>query len=339
MFQSIFQRVVMGQHLSEPEAECMMEAIMEGSATAAQIGGMLTALSIKGETVEEIAGCARVMRRKATTVNTPGRVVDTCGTGGDKKHTFNISTAAAFVVAGAGLTVAKHGNRSVSSKCGSADVLEALGIAVNLDARAVEESLRKVNIGFLFAPQFHLAMKNVAGPRREIGIRTIFNILGPLTNPASASCQLLGVFQPELTEMLAGVLLRLGTEHALVVHGLDGLDEVSISDSTKITELKNGQVDTYMISPEEVGLKRADMAAIRGGSASDNGQIILRVLQGELGARRDVVLLNAAAALVAGDKATNLREGVALAADSIDRGLAFAKLTELRQFKSEVIQQ
>jgi anthranilate phosphoribosyltransferase len=336
MFQTIFERVVMGQHLSEPEAECMMETIMEGNVSAAQIGGMLTALSIKGETVEEIAGCARVMRRKAIPVSTTGRVIDTCGTGGDKKHTFNISTAAAFVVAGAGLTVAKHGNRSVSSKCGSSDVLEALGININLDASKVEECLRRINIGFLFAPQFHQAMKNVAGPRREIGIRTIFNILGPLTNPSGASCQLLGVFQPTLTEMLAGVLQRLGTEHALVVHGLDGLDEVSISDSTKITELKDGQVSTYTICPEDVGLKRADMAVIQGGGASDNAQIILRVLQGELGPRRDVVLFNAAAALVAGDKASNLREGVVLAAASIDSGKAFAKLTELRHFTREV---
>lgn len=338
MIQSILQRVVLGESLSEPEAECMMESIMEGSATAAQIGSMLTALSIKGETIEEIAGCARVMRRKAIPVSTPGRVVDTCGTGGDKKHTFNISTAAAFVVAGAGMTVAKHGNRSVSSKCGSSDVLEALGISVNLTAAAVEESLRKVNIGFLFAPQFHQAMKNVVGPRREIGIRTIFNILGPLTNPSGASCQLIGVFQPQLTEMLAEVLIRLGSEHALVVHGMDGLDELSISAPTKVTELKDRQIHTYYVSPEEAGLKRADMADIIGGSAADNGRIILNVLQGEQGPRRDVVLLNAAAALVAGDKACSLREGVDLAASSIDSGQALAKLTELRRFNSEALQ-
>ncbi|KYZ75853.1 anthranilate phosphoribosyltransferase [Anaerosporomusa subterranea] len=338
MFQTILQRVVLGENLSEPEAECMMETIVEGSATAAQIGSMLTALSIKGETIEEIAGCARVMRRKATPVSTPGRVVDTCGTGGDKKNTFNISTTAAFVVAGAGLTVAKHGNRSVSSKCGSSDVLESLGIPINLDATAVAESLRKVNIGFLFAPQFHQAMKTVVGPRREIGIRTIFNILGPLTNPSGASCQLLGVFQPELTEMLAGVLQRLGAEHALVVHGMDGLDEVSISAPTKVTELKAGQIYTYYISPEDVGFQRADMSVIIGGNAAENGQILLNILQGEQGPRREVVLFNAAAALVAGDKADSLREGVALAAASIDSGQALAKFTELKLFQSEALQ-
>ncbi|MDF2499572.1 MAG: anthranilate phosphoribosyltransferase [Anaerosporomusa subterranea] len=338
MFQTILQRVVLGENLSEPEAEYMMETIMEGSATAAQVGGMLTALSIKGETIEEIAGCARVMRRKATPVSTPGRVVDTCGTGGDKKNTFNISTTAAFVVAGAGLTVAKHGNRSVSSKCGSSDVLESLGIPINLDATAVAESLRKLNIGFLFAPQFHQAMKTVVGPRREIGIRTIFNILGPLTNPSGASCQLLGVFQPELTEMLARVLLRLGAEHALVVHGMDGLDEVSISAPTKVTELKAGQIHTYYISPEDVGFQRADMSVIIGGNAAENGQILLNILQGEQGPRREVVLFNAAAALVAGDKADSLREGVALAAASIDSGQALAKFTELKLFQSEALQ-
>jgi anthranilate phosphoribosyltransferase len=338
MFQTILQRVVLGQNLSEPEAECMMETIMEGSATAAQIGGMLTALSIKGETIEEIAGCARVMRRKATPVSTPGRVVDTCGTGGDKKNTFNISTTAAFVVAGAGLTVAKHGNRSVSSMCGSSDVLEALGIPIHLDAPAVAESLRKINIGFLFAPQFHQAMKTVVGPRREIGIRTIFNILGPLTNPSGASCQLLGVFQPELTEMLAGVLLRLGTEHALVVHGMDGLDEISISAPTKVTELKAGQIHTYYISPEDFGFKRAELSVIVGGNAVENGQILLNILQGEQGSRREVVLLNAAAALVAGDKADSLCDGVALAAASIDSGQALAKFTELKLFQSEALQ-
>lgn len=333
MLQSILQRVVAGEHLSEPEAEAMMETIMGGGATAAQVGGILTALSMKGETVDEIAGCARVMRRKATPVPTAGRVLDIVGTGGDQKYTFNISTTAAFVAAGAGLTVAKHGNRSVSSKCGSADVLEALGIAVDLDAAGVAASLQQLNLGFLFAPRFHLAMKNVAAPRREIGIRTIFNILGPLTNPAGASCQLLGVFQPELTEMLAGVLQRLGSEHVLVVHGMDGLDEVSIAAPTKVTELKDGQLRTYYITPEDAGLQRAKLADIIGGDAAENGRMLMRVLEGEPGPRRDVVLLNTAAALVAADQAGSLREGAALAAASIDSGRALAKLTALRQFR------
>jgi len=338
MLQPIFEKIVKGRHLSEQEAEVMMEAIMSGSATPAQIGGMLTALSIKGETIDEIAGCARVMRRKATPVNSLSQLVDTCGTGGDKKDTFNISTAAAFVAAGAGLTIAKHGNRSVSSKCGSADVLEALGININLGAQAVEESMRQVGIGFLFAPVFHKAMKNVVGPRREIGIRTIFNILGPLTNPAGAQGQVLGVFQAELTEMLAEVLLKLGTEHALVVHGMDGLDEISICSSTKITEVKNGMIKTYYIEPEDFGLQRAAALSIAGGTAADNSKIVLAVLQGEKGPRRDVVLLNTAAALVAGNKASDLTAGVAMAADSIDSGRALGKLQELQIFTARELQ-
>ncbi|MBP2639257.1 MAG: trpGD [Firmicutes bacterium] len=338
MLQPIFEKIVRGRNLSEQEAEVMMEAIMGGRATPAQIGGMLTALSMKGETVDEIAGCARVMRRKSTQVNSLSQVVDTCGTGGDKKDTFNISTTAAFVAAGAGLAVAKHGNRSVSSKCGSADVLEALGININLNAQAVEESLRQIGIGFLFAPVFHQAMKNVVGPRREIGIRTIFNILGPLTNPAGAQGQVLGVFQAELTEMLAGVLLRLGTEHALVVHGMDGLDEISICSSTKITEVKKGRMDTYYIEPEDFGLQRAAASSIAGGMAADNSKIVLAVLQGEKGPRRDVVLLNSAAALVAGNKAADLKGGVVLAADSIDSGRALAKLRALQTFAARGLQ-
>ncbi|MDU4959602.1 MAG: anthranilate phosphoribosyltransferase [Sporomusaceae bacterium] len=338
MFQSLFERVVAGGHLSEPEAEMMMETIMDGGATAAQIGAMLTALRIKGETVDEIAGCARVMRRKAIAVPTAGQVIDIVGTGGDKKHTFNISTAAAFVAAGAGLTVAKHGNRSVSSKCGSSDVLEALGITVDLDAAAVAASLAQINIGFLFAPRFHLAMKNVAAPRREIGIRTIFNILGPLTNPAGVSSQLLGVFQPELTEMLADVLRRLEVKHALVVYGMDGVDEVSIAAPTKVTELQDGRLHTYYITPEDAGLQRAKLTDIIGGDAVENSRILLQVLQGEAGPRRDVVLLNTAAALVAADQAADLREGAALAAASIDSGRALAKLNALRQFESGAVQ-
>ncbi len=338
MLQPILEKIVKGTNLSEQEAELMMEAIMSGSATPAQIGGMLTALSIKGETIEEIAGCARVMRSKATRVHPLSQVVDIVGTGGDKKHSFNISTAAAFVAAGAGVTVAKHGNRSVSSKCGSADVLEALGVNINLDAPAVQECMQQVGIGFLFAPAFHKAMKNVVGPRREIGIRTIFNILGPLTNPAGAQSQVLGVFQAELTEMLAEVLVKLGTERAFVVHGMDGLDEISICASTKITEVKNGRVETYYVEPEDFGLQRAEESAIVGGDAVENSKIVLAVLQGEKGPRRDIVLLNTAAALVVSNKAEDLQAGIVLAADSIDNGRALAKLRELQTFTAGELQ-
>ncbi|VBB06658.1 anthranilate phosphoribosyl transferase [Lucifera butyrica] len=338
MFQPIFHKVVRGEHLNEQEAEAMMEAIMEGTATPAQIGGMLTALSIKGETVEEITGCARVMRRKATAVRTGGPVVDTCGTGGDRKNTFNISTTAAIAAAGAGLKIAKHGNRSVSSQCGSADVLEALGIDIQLSAATVEAMLQQTGMGFLFAPVFHQAMKNVVGPRREIAIRTIFNILGPLTNPAGAQSQVVGVFQAELTTVLASVLQRLGTEHALVVHGLDGLDEISVCAPTRITEVKDGSLHTYQITPEDFGFERAEPENLTGGNAAQNASITLAILQGAEGPRRNIVLLNTAAALVAGNRAPDLAAGVKLAANSIDSGKALAKLEELRQFTAGEMQ-
>lgn len=339
MLQPIFQKVVAGQNLSEQEAEYMMDSIMGGEMPSSLVGGFLTALSMKGETVEEITGCARAMRGRAASVVTQGPVVDTCGTGGDKKHTFNISTAAAFVSAGAGLFVAKHGNRSVSSKCGSADVLEALGVNINLNGKAVEQCLSEVGLGFLFAPVFHTAMKNVVGPRRELGIRTIFNILGPLTNPAGAENQLLGVFEPELTTTLAGVLSKLGSKKALVVHGMDGLDEVSICSSTKVTELKDGKLNTYFICPEDFGMRTAHMEEIVGGDAEENAKIIMAILQGEQGAKRDIVLLNAAAALSVGGLADNIAAGVAMAADSIDSGKALVKLSGLKHFTTGVILQ
>lgn len=336
MLQPIFQKIVAGEHLNEQEAEYMMDSIMGGEMPASLVGGLLTALSMKGETVEEIAGCARAMRNRALAVNAVGPVVDTCGTGGDKKNTFNISTAAAFVSAGAGLRVAKHGNRSVSSKCGSADVLEALGVSITLQPEKVENCLQEVGLGFLFAPVFHSAMKNVVGPRRELGIRTIFNILGPLTNPAGAENQLLGVFEADLTEKLAGVLGRLGSKHALVVHGMDGLDEVTVCGRTKVTELKDGQLDTYYISPEDFGLKTMPMEEIVGGNAADNAGIILSLLNGEKGAKRDIVLLNAGAALKVGGLANSIANGVAMAADSIDSGKALTKLNELKRFTTGV---
>jgi len=315
-----------------PEAEMMaaMEEIMSGEATPAQIGSFITALRMKGETVEEVTGAARIMRQKATRVNACATtVVDTCGTGGDKLNTFNISTTAAFVVAAAGITVAKHGNRAVSSACGSADVLEALGVNISVDQEIVEECIQQIGIGFLFAPKLHGAMKYAIGPRREIGIRTIFNMLGPLTNPAGATAQLLGVYDPKLTEMFADVLKNMGTKRAFVVHGSDGLDEVTITGETRVAELNNGIIRTYNIHPGDYVGKIYPLDAIRGGDPEVNAQIARDVLSGKPGACRDVVVLNAALAIVAGEKAPDIREGVKLAADCIDSGRAVKKLQAL----------
>jgi anthranilate phosphoribosyltransferase len=315
-----------------PEAEMMaaMNEIMGGEATPAQIGAFITALRMKGETVEEVTGAARIMRQKATRVNACATtIVDTCGTGGDKLNTFNISTTTAFVVAAAGITVAKHGNRAVSSGCGSADVLEALGVNISVDQEIVEECIQQIGIGFLFAPKLHGAMKYAIGPRREIGIRTLFNMLGPLTNPAGATAQLLGVYDPKLTEMFAGVLKNMGTKRAFVVHGSDGLDEVTITGETRVAELKDGLVKTYNIHPKDYVGKTYDLEAIRGGDPTLNARITRDVLSGKPGACRDVVLMNAALAIVAGDKAADIREGVKMAADCIDSGRAVKKLQAL----------
>lgn len=333
MLKRFIAKLVERQHLAAGEAEEAMGVIMEGEATPAQIASFLTALRVKGETVEEITGCARAMRAKATPIRAGNRlVVDTCGTGGDGSGTFNISTTAALVVAGAGLTVAKHGNRSVSSRSGSADVLEALGVRLDLEPAEVEECLDRIGIAFLFAPRLHPAMKHALGPRREMGIRTIFNLLGPLTNPAGAQAQVVGVYHPELTETLGRVLQRLGTVRALVVHGLEGLDEISLSGPTRITEVADGQCRTYLLEPEDAGFTRASPGSYAGGDADRNAAITLEILGGEKGPHRDVVLLNAAAALLAGGAVENLREGVALAASSIDSGRAMAKLEALREF-------
>jgi len=324
------KKVVSGMRLSEEEAGAVMEQIMEGEASPAQIAALLTAMSLKGETVDEIAGFARVMRQKATLVRSIHPVlVDTCGTGGDGSGTFNISTTAAFVVAGAGLPVAKHGNRSVSSRCGSADVLEEMGIKVDLDREAMEECLNKVGIAFLFAPALHTSMGRVAGLRREIGIRTVFNILGPLTNPAGAGAQVLGVYNPSLTEVLAEVLARLGSSRAFVVHGAGGLDEVSLAGPSVICEVKNGSVRKGVLDPAKFGFTYAPVSSLAGGSARENAVITRQVLEGEKGPRRDVVLLNAALGLVAGGKARDIAEGLEMAAISIDSGSARAKLDEL----------
>lgn len=333
MLVEALKSVVDGRNLTVEEAQAVMGAIMRGEATDAQIAAMLTALRMKGETVDEITGFALAMRGKATPVKTKAlELVDTCGTGGDLSNTFNISTTAAFVVAGAGVHVAKHGNRSVSSKSGSADVLEALGIGLELSAEDIGRAIEGVGIGFLFAPLLHPAMKYAIGPRREMGIRTVFNILGPLTNPAGAKRQCLGVYDERLTEPLAMVLGNLGIKRALVVHGADGLDEISNTGESTVSELNDGKVDTYFIKAEQFGIERAAVEDLRGGTAEENASILKAVLGGEQGPRRDIVLLNAAAALIAAGKAENFAEGLELAAESIDTGAAGDKLEDLIAF-------
>jgi anthranilate phosphoribosyltransferase len=332
MIKEAITALVSGHSLAADEAAQVMEEIMEGEATPAQFGAFVTALRLKGETVDEIAGLARTMKAKAIPVITDGPAVDTCGTGGDGSHTFNISTAAAFIAAGAGLKIAKHGNRAMSSQCGSADVLEALGVKIDLNAEQVQICLKEVGIGFMFAPVFHPAMKYAAAPRREIGIRTVFNILGPLTNPASAKAQVLGVGDESLIEKLALVLQGLGCQHALLVHGEDGLDEITITGKTQVCELKNGRIKRYTINPEDFGLSRASSDSIRGGDIKANADFLRNILAGALGPQRDVVLMNAAAALVVGGKAKTLRQGADIAKEVIDNGNASAKLDQLIEF-------
>lgn len=327
------EKVVNHYQLSEVEAEEAMGQIMDGEATSAQIAALLTALRLKGETVEEITGFARAMRSKVRPIRSRfGMLVDTCGTGGDQRFTFNISTTAAFVVAGAGLPVAKHGNRSVSSRCGSADVLEALGVNVGVAPEQVERCLEETGIGFLFAPVFHAAMKYAIGPRREIGIRTVFNLLGPLTNPAGAQVQLLGVYDPLLTGVIACVLRKLGARRAMVVHGSDGLDEITHTGRTRISELNGDQIKTYYLEPADLGLRQGCLEEILGGDAEENARITREVLDGSPGPCRDVVLMNAAAALLVGGKVDTMRDGVQLASEIIDSGAAMAKLNSLVAF-------
>jgi len=344
MLKEAIYKVVTRQDLSEGEMTRAMEVIMEGSATEAQIGAFITALRMKGETVPEITAAARVMRAKATGIPISNglidldrdeinveweTVVDTCGTGGDATSTFNVSTTTAFVVAGAGLKVAKHGNRAVSSRCGSADVIEALGINLALTPEQVAWCILEIGIGFLFAPQLHGAMRYAIGPRREIGIRTIFNILGPLTNPANANVQVLGVYDPRLTEPLAQVLGNLGGKSAFVVYGEGSYDEISIVGPTRVSQLKEGEVSTYNISPEDFGLKRATLNDIKGGDVFDNARIVRNVLEGEGGPREDMVALNAAAAFIAAGLSPDFRHGIKLARKSIHSGNALKKLNDL----------
>ena len=342
MITEAIAKAVGGQDLSESEMVAAMQEIMEGRATGAQIGGFLVALRIKGETVEEVSGAAKVMRQKVTPIPlsvSGDDLVDTCGTGGDGAGTFNVSTTAAFVAAGAGLKVAKHGNRSVSSKCGSADLIEALGISLALTPEQVGRCIEEVGIGFLFAPGLHPAMKHAIGPRKELKLRTVFNLLGPLTNPAGAGVQLIGVYDRALVEPLAQVLGRLGSRSAFVVHGADGLDELSISGMTHVARLQGGKVESFSLSPADVGLKTAPLAEIAGGDAAQNLEITLGILKGENGAKRDMVLLNSAAALAAAGKAEDLHAGVELAAQSIDSGAALAKLEDLRGLSQSLAEQ
>ena len=320
--------------LSEKEMSDTMREIMEGKATDAQIGAFLTALRLKGESTAEITGAAKVMREKALSIKAPAGTVDTCGTGGDMAHTFNISTTAALVVAGAGIPVAKHGNRSVSSKSGSADILQALGVNIDLPPEKVERCLMDVGFGFLFAPLFHGAMKYALGPRKEIGIRTVFNILGPLTNPAGAKYQVLGVYSSDLTETMAKVLGNLGCIHAFVVHGEDGLDEITITGRTRVSELKSGRVENYFIEPADFGIKTGRMDDLLGGESKENAEITISILTGKKGPKRDIVLLNASAAIVASGKAKNLKEGITVAERSIDSGAALRKLEEIKNAAS-----
>jgi anthranilate phosphoribosyltransferase len=332
MIKEAIGQLVGGHPLTMDEASAVMNEIMEGSATPAQLGAFVTALRLKGETVEEIAGFARTMRSKALRVSISETVVDTCGTGGDGKGTFNISTTAAFVVAACGLKVAKHGNRAMSSQCGSADVLEALGVKIDLNPEQVQKCLEKVGIGFMLAPVFHPSMKYAAAPRKEVGIRTVFNILGPLTNPAGARAQVLGVPEKSLTEKMANVLKMLDCQHALVVHGEDGLDEITVTGKTFVSELKKGSIKNYEVTPEEFGLPRAKPDSLKGGTAKDNAELLRSILSGKKGPCRDIVLMNAAAALLAGDKVTTLGQGITLAEQAIDNGKALQKVEELISF-------
>lgn len=339
MLTSITKKVISGENLREDEAMSAMEIIMTGKSTSAQIAAFLTAMKMKGETVEEITGCAKVMRNKAekVTVNRD-YVVDSCGTGGDNSNTFNISTACAFIAAAAGLPVAKHGNRAVSSRCGSADVLEELGVNISLDSSGVQQCIDEIGIGFLFAQNFHKAMKYAAPTRRELGFRTIFNLLGPLTNPVDLKGHLLGVFDEKLTEPISSVLKNLGMERVLVVHGMDGLDEITTTTVTKVSELKDGEIRTYYIDPENYGIPFSNKSDLTGGDAKENALIIRRILQGEPGPKRDIVVLNSAALLYVGKKVDDIKQGIELAEEMIDSGKAYEKLEELVTYSREVVE-
>lgn len=344
MIRNAIAKIVERHDISEGEMIDVMNQIMSGECTQAQIGSFITALRMKGETVEEITGAARVMRERATPIRV-GRnildidrddinidaetILDVVGTGGDGTNTFNISTTVSFVVSACGVKVAKHGNRSVSSACGSADVLEKLGVNLDVTPEQVEQCINNIGIGFLFAPAFHGAMKYAIGPRREIGIRTIFNILGPLTNPAGADCQVMGVYREELVEKLAGVLHRLGCKKGYVVHGKDGMDEITLTGETAAAEVTPDGVRLFIITPEQFGFDCCDMLALRGGDAASNARIVRSILEGEQGARRNIVIMNAAYGLMAAGLCSSVQQGAAMAADAIDSGKAIQQLEKL----------
>ncbi|MGE5558453.1 MAG: anthranilate phosphoribosyltransferase [Bacillota bacterium] len=337
MIKEALSKVTGGEDLSLPEAKEVMQEIMTGQVTPAQMGGYLVALRMKGETIQEIAGSALAMREQASLIRPSSDVLlDTCGTGGDGAGSFNISTTVAIIAAAAGIRVAKHGNRAVSSNAGSADVLEALGIKVDLAPQKVQDCIDSVGIGFMFAPVFHQAMKHAAGPRRELGMRTIFNLLGPLTNPAQVNRQVLGVFAPHLTEVFALVLAEIGCEKAFVLHGHGGMDELSLSGPNKVTKMSQGRPETFLLSAEDLRLRKAGNDALKGGTARENAEIILRVLGGEESFYRDAVLLNAAPCFVLADFTDNLQEGVRMSAEVIGSGAAMKKLEEWKEFTQKV---
>lgn len=345
MIKKAIARVVEREDLSQAEMIQVMDQIMSGEATAAQIAAFITALRMKGETVAEIAGAAKVMRDRATRINVGKNlldldrddinidletILDVVGTGGDGTNTFNISTTVSFVVAACGVKVAKHGNRSVSSACGSADVVEALGISLEVTPETVENCINEAGIGFLYAPALHGAMKYAIGPRKEIGIRTIFNILGPLTNPAGAPCQVLGVYREDLVEKLGQVLKNLGCRRGFVVHGMDGMDEITLTTETRMADVTPEGVKSWLFKPEDLGFTRCTMADLRGGDAVANAVTVRGILEGQKGPKRDVVLINAAFGLVAAGRAADPTEGVKMAAEAIDSGAALAKLEKLK---------
>jgi anthranilate phosphoribosyltransferase len=350
MIKNAIARIVEHINLTEGEMIEVMDQIMSGEATPAQIASFITALRMKGETIDEITGAAKVMRERATRILV-GRnvldidrddinidretILDVVGTGGDGTNTFNVSTTVAFVVSACGVKVAKHGNRSVSSLCGSADVLEKLGVNLDITPETVEHCINRIGIGFLFAPALHGAMKYAIGPRREIGIRTIFNILGPLTNPAGADCQVMGVYRVGLVEKLAGVLHRLGCRHGFVVHGMDGMDEITTTSETLVAEVTSEGVTLKTLKPENVGISRCSMQDLRGGDAAANAAIIRSILRGETGPRRDIVLINAAYGLLAADRVATPQQGLVIAAEAIDSGKAMAQLEKLVQISKD----
>lgn len=335
-YSALLNQVIQGHSLSEAEAYEMMCEILSGNLSGEKIAGLLTALRAKGETRDEVVGFVKAMREFAVKIETDREVVDTCGTGGDGAHTFNISTTAAFIAAGAGVPIAKHGNRSVSSKCGSADVLDALGVNISMTPEQVKQAVEQVGIGFCFAPLYHQSMKYAAPVRRELGVRTVFNMLGPLLNPFSAKRQVIGVFAPELTEFFAQILQSVGGEHIFILHGKDGLDEFTLCDETILTELKNGVIHTRFVTPEDFGFKRAEAKDLVGGEKEENAQILKAILDGADGPKRDISVLNAGLAIASSGLVNSLEDGIAKAAESIDSGNARKKLDELVKFSAEV---